>query len=525
MNIETFILLLSCIVNSLLAGFIYFKNPKEKINIFFTGSVLCLVLWTVAVIFARLTNEHVIWVKNAYFFSTLALLFFLLFLKYFPSPRLPFNEIIFFLLISVGVLFLLLIFPTRFLIKADSTITHLQGLDRSIVYGKGVDFYLYYMALFIIFVIISFIQKFQKANKTEKIQIKLTAIGILLFLLLATSTNLFIPRLLKVDLGNIGPAFSFIMVGFIGYAIGRYKLFELKVIAAEIIIILIWTILLIQIIVAENTFWKVVGSTVLIIFSVLGYSLVKSIYKEIEFRKKLQKAYQELQKLDKAKSEFLSIASHQLRTPLSIMKGYLSMILEGSYGRISPKITTITKKLFQTNEQLIKLVNNLLNVSRIEAGKIELQLKDISIASLIRETIKEIEPEAKEKGLYIDFKEKTKIPLIRIDPDKIKQVFLNILDNAIKYTEKGGIRITTQMQNSYVLIEVTDTGVGMTKEEIQNIFTSFKRGEAGEKFWTGGSGLGLYVAKKFVELHKGKIWAESRGKNKGSTFFIRLPVQ
>ena len=524
MNIEIFVLLLSCIVNFLLAGFIYFKNPKEKINIFFTGSVLMLVLWTVAVIFARLTNEHVIWIKSAYFFSTSALLFFLLFLKYFPSPKLPFNKIIFSLLMILGVLFLVLIFPTRFLIKLDPTITHIGGLDRSIVYGKGVDFYLYYMVLFIIFVIISFIQKYQKANKTQKMQIKLTSLGILLFLLLAASTNLFIPRLFKIDLGNIGPAFSFIMVGFMGYAIGRYKLFELKVIASEIIIVLIWTILLIQIIVAENTFWKVVGSCVLIIFSVLGYSLVKSIYKEIEFRKKLQKAYQELQKLDKAKSEFLSIASHQLRTPLSIMKGYLSMILEGNYGNVSPKIRNITENLFQTNEQLIKLVNNLLNISRIEAGKMEMNLENISITNLIKETIKEIEPEAKEKGLYIVYKEKTKIPYIQIDPDKIKQVLLNILDNAIKYTEKGGINITSEIQDSCVLIKITDTGVGMTREEIQSIFTSFKRGEAGEKFWTGGSGLGLYVAKKFVEMHRGKIWAESKGPGKGSTFYIELPI-
>jgi len=524
MNIEIFVLLLSCVVNFLLAGFIYFKNPKEKINIFFTGSVLMLVLWTVAVIFARLTNEHVIWIKSAYFFSTSALLFFLLFLKYFPSPKLPFNKIIFSLLMILGVLFLVLIFPTRFLIKLDPTITHIGGLDRSIVYGKGVDFYLYYMVLFIIFVIISFIQKYQKANKTQKMQIKLTSLGILLFLLLAASTNLFIPRLFKIDLGNIGPAFSFIMVGFMGYAIGRYKLFELKVIASEIIIVLIWTILLIQIIVAENTFWKVVGSCVLIIFSVLGYSLVKSIYKEIEFRKKLQKAYQELQKLDKAKSEFLSIASHQLRTPLSIMKGYLSMILEGNYGNVSPKIRNITENLFQTNEQLIKLVNNLLNISRIEAGKMEMNLENISITNLIKETIKEIEPEAKEKGLYIVYKEKTKIPYIQIDPDKIKQVLLNILDNAIKYTEKGGINITSEIQDSCVLIKITDTGVGMTREEIQSIFTSFKRGEAGEKFWTGGSGLGLYVAKKFVEMHRGKIWAESKGPGKGSTFYIELPI-
>jgi len=282
---------------------------------------------------------------------------------------------------------------------------------------------------------------------------------------------------------------------------------------------------LINVLISTSLWEYVWKSGLLLAFIVFGILLVKSVYKEIEYRQRLEIAYQKLKQFDKAKTEFLSIASHQLRTPLSILKGYLSMLLEGTYGKLPSKIHPVIQNLFQTNEQLIKLVNNLLNISRIEAGKIELQLENISIANLIKETIKEIEPEAKEKGLYIVYEEKTKIPYIRIDPDKIKQVLLNILDNAIKYTEKGGINITTQMQNSYVLIKITDTGVGMTREEIQNIFTSFKRGEAGEKLWTGGSGLGLYVAKKFVEMHKGKIWAESQGKNKGSTFFVRLPVQ
>ncbi|MCD6429289.1 HAMP domain-containing histidine kinase, partial [bacterium] len=372
--------------------------------------------------------------------------------------------------------------------------------------------------------VISFIQKYQKANETQKIQIKLTALGILLFLLLAVSTNLFIPRLFKIDLGNIGPAFSFIMVGFMGYAIGRYKLFELKIIASEIIIVLIWTILLIQIIVAENTFWKVVGSCVLIIFSILGYSLIKSIYKEIEFRKKLQKAYQELQKLDKAKTEFLSIASHQLRTPLSILKGYLSMLLEGTYGRLPSKIYPVIQNLFNTNEQLIKLVNDLLNISRIEAGKISVNKKEVDIEKFISSIVQEIQPEAQQKGLEVKYKNTCPVKKILLDPSKIQQVILNILDNAIKYTQKGGITIETTQRDSSLLIKIKDTGVGMTKEETQRIFESFRRGDAGQKMWTGGSGLGLYVAKKFVEMHNGKIWAESEGPGKGSTFYIELPI-
>jgi len=370
------------------------------------------------------------------------------------------------------------------------------------------------------------IKGYRLLSSIEQSRFHYFILGIGVFVLFNIIFNIGVPLLIGTDIYyRIGNYSSIFLLGFSAYAILAKRLFNIKVAITEIAVGTISLLLLINVLISTSLWEYVWKSGLLLAFIVFGILLVKSVYKEIEYRQRLEIAYQKLKQFDKAKTEFLSIASHQLRTPLSILKGYLSMLLEGTYGKLPSKIHPVIQNLFQTNEQLIKLVNNLLNISRIEAGKIELQLENISIANLIKETIKEIEPEAKEKGLYIVYEEKTKIPYIRIDPDKIKQVLLNILDNAIKYTEKGGINITTQMQNSYVLIKITDTGVGMTREEIQNIFTSFKRGEAGEKLWTGGSGLGLYVAKKFVEMHKGKIWAESQGKNKGSTFFVRLPVQ
>lgn len=524
MSAEFFLLILSCIINFLLASFVYFKNPKSKTNVLFAGSVLMLVLWTVAVLLARLSGEHVIWVKSAYFFSTSALILFLSFLKYFPSHQLPFNKIIYYLLLILGILFLILIFPTHFLIKVGPPITYLQGLDRKLIYGKGVDLYLYYMILYIVFVILTFLHKYKKANKIEKGQIKLTAIGILLFLLLATSANLFLPRLFGLNLSNIGSAFSFIMVGFIGYAIGRYKLFEIKIILAEILVALIAAILVIQIVLAQSIFWQVIIGIALIAFVVLGYSLIRSIYKEIDFRKKLQKAYQELQKLDKAKTEFISIASHQLRTPLTAIKGYVSLLLEGSYGKIPQKAKKPLENIAKTNEQLVNLVNNLLDISRIESGKTVLEFKKISIEKIIEEIISELRVEANKKGLYIKIKKPSFVPKIVGDPQKIKQVFLNLIDNAIKYTFKGGVVVSIEPSESKILVKVMDTGIGIEKKDFPSLFETFKRGKGGAKAWTGGAGIGVYVAKKFVDAHHGKIWAESKGKNKGTTFYVELPI-
>jgi signal transduction histidine kinase len=260
------------------------------------------------------------------------------------------------------------------------------------------------------------------------------------------------------------------------------------------------------------------------------YSEIKTfnvnLEREVEKRtEELQKAYEELKKLDDAKSEFISIASHQLRTPLTAIKGYISMILENTYGKLIVKMRGPLENVYASNERLLKLVNDLLNVSRIESGKLEFKQEKTSIEKIISGVVGDLTLQAGNKNLYLKFEApKVSLPEITIDGEKIRQALLNIVDNAIKYTQKGGVTIKVKTNNNKYCVQITDTGEGMTQDEISGLFESFSRGKAGNKLWTEGSGLGLYVAKKFIEMHKGKIWTESEGKGKGSTFFIELPI-
>jgi len=183
------------------------------------------------------------------------------------------------------------------------------------------------------------------------------------------------------------------------------------------------------------------------------------------------------------------------------------------------------ENIYASNERLIKLVNDLLNVSRIEAGRIELKLEKASMEEIISSVVEELKNEAAIKDIYLKFeKPKKPLPQVLADKDKIRQAIMNLIDNAIRYTSEGGITVNTNVLDSKLQIMVSDTGEGMTEEEMSNLFESFSRGTAGARFWTEGAGLGLYVAKKFVEMQKGKIWAESQGKNKGSTFYIEIPI-
>ncbi len=366
-------------------------------------------------------------------------------------------------------------------------------------------------------------RSYQKSTTQRREQIKYILAGTLIGFL-GGSTNYFLWY--NVPIPPFGNGLVAIYVVLTAYALTKHYLFGIRVILTEILVGATGLTLLIQAVVAETLLLKVLNSALLIFFSFFGYTLIKSVIKEIELRGKLQVAYKELEKLDKAKTEFLSIASHQLRTPLTAIKGYISMILEKSYGKVPEKIRKPLENVFTSNERLVKLVNDLLDISRIETGKMEVKLEKASLEDIISSVAEELKIKVKEKNLYLKW-EKPEIPLpkILIDKDKIRHVILNLIDNAIKYTQHGGVTVKTQITNSKLQIAVSDSGAGLEKDEVEKIFGILTRGRAGMKLWTEGAGLGLHIARSFATMHDGKVWAESEGMGKGSTFYVELPVK
>ncbi len=249
-------------------------------------------------------------------------------------------------------------------------------------------------------------------------------------------------------------------------------------------------------------------------------------YQEIQkANEELKQANIKLQQLDKAKSEFLSIASHQLRTPLTGIKGYLSMIVEGDYGEVPTEIKRVLDDVFLNTDRLTRLINIFLNVSRIESGRFDLALKDVDLIELTEKVIAESKPLADKKKLtLILYKPKKLIPHIKLDNDKIKDVLLNLIDNSIKYTPEGKVEVFVTQDDHQIKISIKDTGVGILRSEVDELFKKFVRGIGIAQIDTSGSGLGLYIAKKIIEAHGGKIWAESEGKGRGATFNFTLPL-
>lgn len=357
----------------------------------------------------------------------------------------------------------------------------------------------------------------------RKQQIKYVLLGSMVSFI-GGSTNYFLWY--NIPIPPIGNVVAVTFIVFIAYAIFKHHLFNIKVIATELFAAALILVLFINVVASTSPSRMAANIFIFISGAIFGVLLIRSVLKEVETRKRLREAYEELKRADKAKSEFLSMASHQLRTPLTSIKGYISMMLEGDYGKIGGKQKGVLNNIFHSNERLIKIVNDLLNISRIELGKIEVQKEKIRLGDLIESCYQEMKEEALKKGLEFIFK-KPKVPLPRLNVDqlKIRQVILNLLDNAIRYTRRGKIEIELKRKKEALQILVRDTGEGLSEDEEKEIFSSFARGTAGVNLFIEGSGLGLYVAKKYLDLHQGKIWAESPGRGKGSTFYVELPLK
>lgn len=531
LSIENFILFIVGIVNIALGSAILLRGERMRADRALVTLLMAIGLWAWALTYARLASDIMIALFVVRFLYGIALLIpflFFVFALFFLTPKRKLSRIIF-------LLPLLIIILTLFSQKIIEGVI-LISQNNQFLFGRWYFLFVTYILVYFGVGIFVIGKKYIKApfNSIEKIQLRFILIGALIPISVSMITNVFFLSILNnFNYQWLGPTSTLAMTTLFTYAIFKHHLFNLKVITTELFSAALIFVLFLQIFAVDSLKLRFASIAIFFGATAFGILLVRSVLREVRDREDLERltqelsnANEELKKLDKAKSEFISIASHQLRTPLSIIKGYISMMQEGSFGRLTKKLTEPLRRVYLSNERLIKLVNDLLDLSRMEGGRMRYEMKPEQFSLIIASVIEEFRQIAQSKGVLLRFKKEKEDSPVRLDEEKMRQVAFNLIDNAVRYTPKGGTITVTLVINPYhLLFSVTDTGIGLDKQEINSLFQKFVRSREVARIHTEGVGLGLYVARRIVEDHGGRIWVESSGKGKGSAFFVELPIK
>jgi len=310
--------------------------------------------------------------------------------------------------------------------------------------------------------------------------------------------------------------------------------FRLRIIAIQTFVVYVAVASFVQIFLVDSAPLRVTSTIVSTFVVMFGVLVTHNTMVELQMREKgerlakyLANANTRLRDLDKQKTEFVSIASHQLRGPIATIIGYTSLIQDGSYGPVNEKLNEPLSRIFESGRRISIMVDDFLNVTRIEQGLMLYRKTLCDVNGVVRTAVEESRPIAEKHGLSVTYTPFTEDQVMLLaDQTKLALVFQNLIDNAIKFTPSGSISVSLQESDTHDRIFVTfsDTGVGISHEDISNLFTKFNRASNANTASVYGAGLGLYIAREIIKAHDGWIHVSSGGLGHGATLTIELPV-
>lgn len=407
-----------------------------------------------------------------------------------------------------------------------SGIAIVDGIPVPVV-EKGIISFLVIVVLLIVTSFTFLIRRIILAKQGDKKPYILILVGAVLTFALLFTFNLILPAVFDVTrFIPLGAITIFPFSIFTAYAIFKHKTFKVKNIGSTLLAFLLCVATFIEVIFADNTGQLFLRIGIFLFVLLISIQFIKNIFALEKIKDSLEDANIKLQSLDKLKSEFISLASHQLRSPLTVIKGYASTLTDGVVGDLTPKQNEIIRHIYIAAQELAAVVEDFLNVTKIEQGGMKYVFEETDVQVLVNDLVSDMKIAAEDKHLNFSSSiDTSKKFLIRADGVKLKQVFLNLVDNSIKYTQEGFVKVSLS-ENSHdgtITFSVNDSGVGISEETKAKLFTKFARGEGGA-LNAGGSGLGLYLAQEIVKAHKGKITIDSEGLGKGATFSVVLPT-
>jgi len=515
------------IIGSVLLGlFVYRSNRTSLTARLFFSITLIFSIWAFAdvVLWADQNPAHIM-----FFWSLTILLepFIYIFGLYFLMASVRGSDIT----ANVKKIFLILLAPTILLTASRFGLMgfNYTNCDREVIEGPLV-YYGYLVEIIIaLWTIVYAMRAYQKVSTDRKKPIIFISLGIVLFFLAFAWGNIVGSLSDDWSLGQYGLFGVPVFLAFMMYAIVKFRAFNIKLIGAQALIMMIIILIGSEFFFVQTSASRILVTLTLILTVIIGVLLVRSVKKEVEQREYLEKiskelssANDQLRTLDKQKNEFLSFASHDLKSPIALIKQFATLIYDGTY-KEPQKVHETVLKIKNTADRAVNMVNTFLDLRKIEEGHMDYNFEKKNIIEFVSGITSDFALIAKQqKNIDITFSSSSPTLEVSIDTNTFRQVIQNFLDNSLKYTEAGWIKVTIAEEQKTILIKISDSGLGMDKELLPVLFGQFHR-DPGAAKKIQGTGLGLYISKQIVIAHHGETWAESEGKGKGSQFYIRLP--
>ena len=504
MNIIDISLIIVFFVNVILSTIIFIDRKERSGSSFFAISAYSTALWVFAMFLFRNINDLTILIlptKLLYIagisIATNFLYFSYTFLDNFAQRRIK----LFFLISLPVVISIALIIFSGAIIK---DVTFIEN-EKIVTFGKLYYPYSFLMFAYFIWAYLNLFKKFKrfKNSPIERLQLLYVVAGTFISIIIGLLYDIVVPAFGDFTFYWFGPVMTIMFVTATSYSILKHRLFNARVIATELLTFAIWIFILVRTLLADTLQERLINFGLLGFVVVFGILLIRSVLREVEQRERLQKLSEELKEANERLREFLAFAAHDLKNPIALIKQLATLIYDKTY--TEPKqIEETTQKIKITADRAVRLIESFLDLRSLESGQLKYDFEEKNIVEFVRNVAGDFAPLAEQRGLEFSFNSAAQEIKTKIDTVKMRQVIQNLLDNALKYTQSGFIKVEVKDEGETALISITDSGLGMKAEILPTLFEQFRRAPGVERK-IAGTGLGLFISKQFVLGHKGKI--------------------
>lgn len=429
---------------------------------------------------------------------------------------------------------IVLILPTAFAtLKGINLISYNANTCEANEYGQFITAYPYYVEAIIVLAAITLgITHYRKASeKRNRRETLLACIGVVLFLGFFFSSTLAVSLLVDYAVGQYAYNYEIyglfgmpILLIYLGYLIVRYKAFDLRIFGAQALVFALIAVLASEFAFVSTLTNRILVSITLILTGFVGIILIRSVRREISLREHVELLAKDLDAANKQQVALIHFITHQLKGFVAKSRNIFSMLAEGDYGQMPDTMKPIVDEGFNSATKGAQTIQDILNASNLKSGKTAYAMTSFDFKTLVDTVISNQKPNAQAKGVELTITEPNEPVMITGDQMQLENAIKNMVDNSIKYTPQGSIKVTLTNDGKTVRFMTEDTGVGITPEDMQHLFTEGGHGAESQKVNVDSTGFGLYIVKNIIEGHGGKVWAESEGAGKGSKFVVELPV-